>query len=106
MVLRNHNTEPKSESEPPGPAATTAKPTPEQEITELKRQMEQNLIKSRRMGRGFAMIWLAAYRGAMEMMPDQLPGSAYQPQQAAAMVANEVLIDYRLGPKMPGPERL
>ena len=104
MVLRHHNTEP--DSEMPEPATTTnTERTPEQEIAELKRQMEQNIIKGRRMGRGFAMIWLAAYRGAMEMMPDQLPGGAYQPEHAAAMVANEVLTDYRIGPKMPVPER-
>ena len=99
MVLRNCND--KSENElleplPTNPVIAKAR-TPQF----LKQELAGNLARAERMGQVFAHIWLAAYRGALSVMPDQLEDGSHEPAQAAAACANEVLTDYRMSPKMP-----
>ena len=60
--------------------------------------LDHNVARAGRKGHEFAMVWFAAYSTALEYMnlkQDEFSAGKHAPELAAAVVADEVLKDYR-----------
>ena len=87
MVLVNNSRFKDEDATPAGPP----EPAP-------PHNMAHNIARASRKGHEFAMVWFAAYSSALEYMNLKHDGFAegkHAPDLAAAVVADEVLKDYR-----------